>query len=69
MQNGFRQLNFNARSILDCKQRIYGNKNHHRTDNDRNGYADYIDELINCIVENQHQIQILKRKVHQLTQR
>ena len=68
MQNGFRNLNFNVRSFIDCKQRIYS---HGRisTDHDRNGYADYIDELINCIAENQQQIQILKRKVHKLTRR
>ena len=69
MQNGFRNLNVNYRSFIDCKQRIYGNKNHYLRDNDRNGYADYIDELINCIVENHQEIQLLKRKVHQLTQR
>ena len=68
MQNGFRNLNFNPRPFIDCKHRIY-NKGQHRPDNDRNGYADWIDESINCIAENQKQIQTLKRKVYKLTQR
>ena len=77
-QNGYQNLDFNAASILDCKQTAFRVPSQARIamsspNFNWHVFVDYLDQYAECVMRNfafnQLQMLRLKRKLRQLTKR